>query len=145
MLRLNFSPSAYLTAILVIAHLVTGAILWLVDVPSWASLTGMVLIVASLGYYLHHVALLRAPSSIIEARLRADGGVEMQRRDGSVLIGRLLEGSLVHPYLTTILFLPSRARFARAIAVLPDSLSPAQFRELRVWLKWRTPRAEGDA
>jgi hypothetical protein len=63
-LRLNFSPSAYLTAILVIAHAVTGAILWLVDVPSFASLAGTVVIVVSLSYYLHHVALLRAPSSI---------------------------------------------------------------------------------
>jgi toxin CptA len=61
------------------------------------------------------------------------------------LIGRLLEGSLVHPYLTTILFLPVRGRFARAIVVLPDSLSATQFRELRVWLKWRTPRFEGNA
>jgi toxin CptA len=123
-LRLNFSPSAYLTAILVIAHLMTGAILWLVDVPTFASLAGTVFVVVSLSYYLYHVALLRAPSSIVEARLKADGAVQMQRRDGSVLIGRLLEGSLVHPYLTTILFLPARGRFARAIVVLPDSLSP---------------------
>ena len=135
----------YLVAILVIAHGAAGAVLWLVAIPFFASLAGTVLTIVSLGYYLHRVALLRAPSSIVQARLSADGVVEMQRRDGSVLIGRLLDGSVVHPYLTTILFLPAQRRFGRAIVVLPDSLSAAQFRELRVWLKWRTPRAEGTA
>jgi hypothetical protein len=103
-LRLNFSPSAYLTAILVIAHLMTGAILWLVDVPTFASLAGTVFVVVSLSYYLYHVALLRAPSSIVEARLKAHGAVEMQRRDGSVLIGRLLEVAWFIPILRLFCF-----------------------------------------
>jgi toxin CptA len=142
-LRLNFRPSLYLAVILVIAHAVSAAVLWLVDISLLLRVAGTILMALSLSFYLHRVVLLRAPSSIVAAQLRADGNVEIERRDGSLLQARLLAGSFVHPYLTTILFLPAKARFARAIVVLPDSLPEAQLRELRVWLKWRTPRTEG--
>lgn len=56
--------------------------------------------------------------------------------DGACDRGRVLPDSYVGARITTIVWKPDRARFARAILVLPDMLPAGDFRRLRVLLRY---------
>ena len=51
--------------------------------------------------------------------------------------GELRDGSFVAAWLTIVRWRPAGARFDRTLLVAPDMLSSADFRHLRVILKWR--------
>lgn len=143
MLDLNFSPSRRLAIVLAVAHALSVATLWLMQPPLWTARAGTLLIGISLVFYTRRNALLLAAASVVALRLSADGEVELTQRDGRRVSGRVLPGSFVHPYATSLEFRAEGARFRRALLIAPDHPSPEQFRQLRVWLKWRTPR-KGD-
>ena len=88
-------------------------------------------------FYLRQDGLLQMPHSAIAILLKDDGSIEVTTRDGTTIAGQQVPGSFVHPWFTTVLWRADGARFSRSVIVLPDSLPPDQFRELRVWLKWR--------
>jgi hypothetical protein len=135
-LKLSFAPSRHLAALLLASHGVTIAAVWAMDAAAWVKILLTLSLIASCAFYLR-TALLRSAHSVTGMVVMPDGTVDVALRDGSELHGRLVPGGFVHPGFTTILWLPEKARFARAVPVLPDSLPTATFRELRVWLKWR--------
>lgn len=137
MLRLSFSHSIHLAVLLVAAHLLGIVSAWASDVPAWIKMLASLAVIASGTYHVRKHALLQAPDSVVEMLLKADGSVEITLRNGAAINGRQLSGSFIHPWFTAILWRAEGARFSEAVAVLPDSLPAAQFRELRVWLKWR--------
>ncbi|MDQ3025143.1 MAG: hypothetical protein M3R58_01360 [Pseudomonadota bacterium] len=51
--------------------------------------------------------------------------------------GELRDGSFVAPWLTIVRWRPARARFDRTLLIVADMLPAADFRHLRVILKWR--------
>jgi hypothetical protein len=69
-------------------------------------------------------------------RLDRAGRIEVTTRDGRILQGRVLDGSFVAPWFSTVRWKPDGGRFSRTIAVLPDMLSDEDFRYLRVLLRW---------
>ncbi|MES2354316.1 MAG: protein YgfX [Pseudomonadota bacterium] len=137
MLRLSLSPSRYLAGLLILAHGASIAIVAIIDWPLWFKVLISLGVFASSVFHLQRDALLRSPSSIVAFLLKSDGQIEVTQRNGKILIGQQLKGSFVHPWFTTVLWRAEGARFSRANVILPDSLPAEQFRELRVWLKWR--------
>jgi toxin CptA len=72
-------------------------------------------------------------------RLAADlaGRIEVEGADGRVVTGRLADDSFVAPWLTIVRWRPDGCRLARTVLVVPDAVDPAQFRRLRILLRWR--------
>ncbi len=137
MLRLDFSPSYRLAGVLTLAHGMGLFSLWVTDWPLALKIVVAMLVCASGAFYVRRDALLQAPRSLTSLLLKSDGGTEATQRDGTTLTGRQLPGNFVYPWFTVIAWLPDGARFSRTVAVLSDSLAAEQFRELRVWLRWR--------
>lgn len=83
-------------------------------------------------------ALWAACAVLRTAGIRIDrtGRIEVTTRDGRTKAGRVLDGSFVAPWFTTVRWRPDGSRLSRTIAVLPDMLSGREFRHLRVLLKW---------
>lgn len=135
--HLSFKPSRQLSACLTAGHIVAAACVLSVTLPLW--LRGMLLIALLLS--LLHATAYQAwrawPWSIVALQFEREGGVIVQYRNGAVREARVLSSSFVAPYLTIILLKPKRAWFSRSVVLMPDMLTPALFRSVRVWLKWR--------
>lgn len=71
-------------------------------------------------------------------RVRVDGDHRLLLTSalGETQRGRLLPPTYVGARLTTLVWRPDGRRFARADCVLPDMLSPEEFRRLRVLLRY---------
>ena len=81
--------------------------------------------------------------------LAACRGVALRRRDlvlrgaairlreerGEWRTGQVQDGSFVAPWLTIVRWRAAGERFDRTVAILPDMIDAAQFRELRVLLR----------
>ena len=83
---------------------------------------------------------LRARWSGVE--LRPDGTAAVVDRQGRWSEARILGSSFVSPALTILNLTVAGARLPRSLVVAPDALPAAEFRRLRVWLRWRAARAE---
>ncbi len=111
-------------------------------------------VVAATGATLALVALvpLRLDAAILLATWAACLAIDALRRcrpmrrlaldcSGAVSVdgvaGELRDGSFVAPWLTIVRWRPAGARFDRTLLVLGDMLPAADFRHLRVILKWR--------
>jgi toxin CptA len=81
-------------------------------------------------------ALLRGRRAARAVSLARGGEIAVQDALGCWRTGSLREGSFVAPWLTVIRWRPAGARFDRAVPILPDMLSPDEFRRLRVMLRW---------
>lgn len=137
MLRLDFSPSYGLAGGLIVAHAAALFAVWIIDWPLWLKIAVSATLLASCGLHVRRNALLWSPRSVTALLLKSDGRAEAMLRNGTTMVGMQTSGSFVHPWFTSIIWRPQDFRFSRAIGVLPDSLPAEQFRELRVWLKWR--------
>ncbi|MBW7899976.1 MAG: hypothetical protein H3C26_00740 [Rhodocyclaceae bacterium] len=127
----EIGSSRRLRAALVFAHAAAGAALALADMPPAAALAGFLLLAVSLGYRWR-------PPPPAAYRLGDDG--VLSRIDGADEPLRLdiLPGGLA---LVSLVVVRVRAgegkRRSTALVVLPDSLPAADFRMLRLWLRWR--------
>ncbi len=68
--------------------------------------------------------------------VRGSGEIDVTRPGGRRRSGVLRAGSFVAPWLTLVLWRPRGSRFDRAVVILPDMLGEAEFRRLRVLLRW---------
>lgn len=133
--QFNLQPSLYLAILLIAAHAAALMALYFLPLPSWALAALTVLLLSGLGFYLRRHAWLTAPSSGVMLQLDGDR-VVLTARSGDQLTGQLSGTSLVTPLLTVLNVLPQGEHFTRSVIILPDSLDPESFRQLRVLLKW---------
>jgi hypothetical protein len=137
LLRIELRPSRLLVTALVGAH-AGAATLVFIALSQW----GLRILVAcalgaSLWHAIRHAALRATRSAISEIELRSDGSARVRRRDGRREEVRLSHSTFVAPWLAILVFSRRRWRPARSAVVLRDSVSPEEFRLLRVWLYWR--------
>ena len=136
MLRLTFSPSYYLVTLLSIIHSLAFISIGIIDVVLVIKILSILLIASSWIYYGRR-ALLLTLQAIVAIMIKENGEIEFSLRNGTASQGILVSGSYIHPWFSTICFRKDGKRFYQVIAVLPDMLSQEQFRQLRVWLKWK--------
>ena len=140
MLRLSLKSSRFLAIGLMLGHLAAIGCVAIVPLPLWLKLLLSGTLVASLIHTLtRHAWRIRA-SSIVELQCDRDGLAVIHMRSGEEREARVLGSSFVASYLTIVLLKPSTSRRVSAILILPDTLEPELFRQLRVWLKWRVGR-----
>lgn len=135
--QFNLQPSIYFTIALVVSHGIALAVLVPITLPLWARILLAELVLVSMLYHLWHDAWLLALSSNKTLLLDGDS-VLLVARNGDQVTARILADSLVTPFISVLNVLPQGAYLARSIIILPDSLDAESFRQLRVWLKWKS-------
>lgn len=91
------------------------------------------------------IAGRRLRENACRLRLARDGGLALAAAGEGSDFGavRLMPGATVHPWLTTFRVEGADGR-RRAVLATIDNLDPADFRRLRVFLRWRAGLSEPD-
>lgn len=120
--------SRWLRWALALAHLLALAATLLADPPGLLRSALLAALAASAAFSLRH----RPGASF---RCFPTGEMEILR-DGEWRPAALLPESVVTPTLTVLRYRTAGQRWAESRVILADSLAAADFRRLRVWLKW---------
>ena len=127
-LSLSIKVSRRLLAIQLAAHLVAAAAVLASPIAGWVAAILLVVIGASLAW-------LRVRPPSVGLVLRGDGGLLTVGADGTAIEAVVHPHTLVLSGLVVLVF--RRERRLHALTLLPDSLMAEDFRQLRLWLRWR--------
>ena len=136
MLRLALKPSRQLSAWLLFGHITAAVCVLIVAMPLLLQALLAIVLLLNLIYAMTYQAWRRWPTSIVGLLFERDGGVRVEYRNGTVRAARVLGSSFVAPYLTIVLLKPDQRWLTSTVVILPDTVEPELFRQLRVWLKW---------
>lgn len=139
-LDIALRPSAYLTAILAMAHL--GALGCVLVLPwDWA-VRALLAVPVCLGLLMNLPAVTSTPSRVVTRFRWSRDGLwvvwDGTGRPGQTQAGR---GLLVHPWMTILDFRHRGGRRSRFVVILPDSADPDLRRRLNVRLRMEGLRA----
>lgn len=109
----------------------------ILHIPQLPEFSAMIIITASLVFYAWRIALLRSPQSIVAVELRDGGDCAFKMRDGQWHAARLQGSSFSSPVLTILNLRLNEARHTRNVVIVPDNIESANFRQLRIWLRWK--------
>ena len=129
---LRLKASSRLVVALAAAHSLAALGLVPTSLPLAIKLPFCLALALSLAFSLHRHAL-RMP--ILALTLKADGHLEIERRDGGLIEAQIHPGTTVFPWLV-VLLLRLEGRVL-ALTLPPDALEPEGHRQLRLWLRWR--------
>jgi toxin CptA len=109
-----------------------------VALPSQASvqLPVVAAVIAWAAWTFHVDALHRGRFALTELRLAPDLTLVARMGNGRLRAGHVLASTYVGAWLTTIVWRPDGRRTSRTVLILPDMLSPDDFRQLRVMLRY---------
>ncbi|MDO9470690.1 MAG: hypothetical protein Q7J23_08220 [Nitrosomonas sp.] len=136
-LIIHRKPSYRLAAILSLAHLATAGLLWLLELPLGIQAIAAAALVFSLIYYLRQDALLTANDAVEFFELSSEMQCTLTTRSGESMGCSILGDTFVTPYLTVLNLKPSGKFLTRSVVILPDGIDVEEFRQLRVWLRWK--------
>lgn len=139
-LPLTLRPKSPLTlqVVLLLGHAGAAAMLWPIDLTLEVQSAACSLLLASalaVGIGLHRNCLRNLT-------LRGDGRVELEFADGRRGEASVVAGSTVLPWVVILRIEMGDRKLALLIAA--DMLNAEDFRQLRVWLRWRC-ETEGGA
>lgn len=137
MLDLHLRPSLTLNLILVLAHLLSLGLIWVMPLAIGSQFGISLLVLASYLFYLRRDGLLASPGSIIQLRFDRDGKCTYQTRDGACLEAVILGSTLSTPWLGVLNLKTSERPLARHAVIFPDSADAETLRKLRVLLRWK--------
>ena len=131
-LTIRLRRSRQLDILLLLVHAAALGAVALAALPLWLRLVLLAAIAASAWIAARRQS---GPGPVCSLTLNADGTIDLERSPGSVGKAAVLAQSAVTTSLTVLLLRCDGRR--EALAVLPDSLDPDDFRSLRLWLRWR--------
>jgi toxin CptA len=128
---LPLSPklSQRLLVIQSLAHLVAAGAVLGANLPTWLAAACLLLVGASL-------ARVRRPLQVSSLVLGGDGIIEIVGADGTASEAAVHPHTLVLSFLVVLLY-RQQGRL-RSLTLLEDSLPDGDFRQLRLWLRWRS-------
>jgi len=142
--RVALAPSLVASTLIAVLGCATCVVVTTLplDVPLLAF--AVVAIVAWAADRVRVVALRVGPRAVTSFELRGDLTVIVVNGEGHACAGRVQRDSYVGARLSTIVWRPFGRRRLRTILILPDMLSAADFRRLRVLLRYgRSDVAQG--
>jgi toxin CptA len=143
--RVSLAPSVTASALIAALALGTCGVVSTLPLNGPACALVVALIVLWAVERVRVVALRLGPRAVRGIELRGDLTVVVVSRDGTVCAGRVHRDSYVGPRLSTIVWRPFGRWRLRAIILLPDMLPAADFRRLRVLLRYgRSDVAHGE-
>ncbi|MCX7147823.1 MAG: hypothetical protein NTY05_00200 [Rhodocyclales bacterium] len=132
-LSISIKPSRRLLLIQSLAHVAAAGAVLAATLPSWLAVALLILTGASL-------ARLRQALPVAALVLNGDGGLETVGADGTA------SEAVVHPHTFVLSFLVvllyRQEGRLRSLTLLSDSLAAEDFRQLRLWLRWRSTAAK---
>ena len=144
-LSVSLKPSRRLQLIQSVAHVVAAGAVLTSTIPSWLAVTLLILIGASL-------ARMCRKFPVASLILHGDGRLETVCADALCVPGIPLRGQVtpseaaVHPHTLVLSFLVvllyRQNDRLRSLTLLDDSLAAEDFRQLRLWLRWRSVTAQ---
>lgn len=132
-LTLRLLPSALLATALVVAHVLAAAGLVPTGLPLALKIPLLLVLALSLASCLRR-QVLRHP--VVALTLQADGGLVITRRDGTCAAAQVHPHTTVFPWLS-VLRLRVDGRWL-ALALPRDALNAEDYRQLRLWLRWKS-------
>ena len=142
MLTIAVGPSRRLAGLLAGMHAFAAALFWLAPLPHWLAVLLTAVLLGSAWSTLRRHGFRTRQHSLIALRLDADCRCEFQTRAGAWHEAALLGSSFVAPYLTVLNLKPAGGRLVKHLVILPDAVNAEDFRQLRVWLKWRCSKMD---
>ena len=150
LLVIRLKSSKRLALTLTFAHFTAIGLMWPLDLHILVRLLGILLLAASLAFYVKRYAWLASPGSVTGLELLDDMTCVVKTRQGKNIACALLGSSFVAPYLTVLEFKPLeplplwQSLFAsHSIVILPDGINAEDFRKLRVLLRWKWKDSKG--
>ena len=133
---IELQHSHFLTLLLVLFH--TLAVGSVIALPcDWLLRSVLLLVIGwSLCYSLR-------PPRILGLRISWQDGLVARLGDGNHVALTALPDSTVFPRLIVLRLRVGEEKRVSSLALLPDQMSAAQFRWLRLWLRWHTEPKEG--
>ena len=131
-LSVSLKPSRRLLVIQSVAHLVAAGAVLAANLPAWLAAFLLLLTGGSL-------ARMRRPLQVSSLVLGGDGGIQIVGADGTANEAVVHPHTVVLPFLVVLLY-RSEGRL-RSLTLLGDSLADEDFRQLRLWLRWRPAAA----
>lgn len=122
--------SRRLLLIQVLAHFGAMAAVFIATIPAWLAALSLATLLLSLAH------LRRAPA-ILALNVQGDGRLEKVGADGTAVEIVLHPHTRVLPFLVVLLFKQAPSRRLQSLTLLADSLDAEDFRQLRLWLRWR--------
>jgi len=140
--EIRLRPSRRLLALLAAAHLGALAIALAMPLTAWGKAALALAISASMGHAIRRHALLHGRDTVVALKISRDG-LQAETPNGVWFPTIVQDSTFVAPWLTVLsLKLPHR-RLAAHVVLLPDMLTPDEFRRLRAWLRWTDARTHG--
>lgn len=112
--------------------------LWVSPLTLWLAIGLSALVLLAYLYAIAQHALLILPSSVIQVHITAKGQCFIKTQQPAHEQANevvLMAESVVHPYLTTLLYRTGRWRY-QAVIISQDRVDAEAFRALRVWMLW---------
>lgn len=128
-LSVSLKPSQRLLVAQSLAHLIAAGAVLAANLPAWLAAFLLLLTGASL-------ARMRRPLSVASLVLNGDGSIETVGADGTASKAVVHPHTLVLSFLVVLLY--SEQGRVRSLTLLGDSLPDEDFRQLRLWLRWRS-------
>lgn len=136
-LPIHRKPSYRLAIMLGLSHFAAAGILWPLMLPLGIKIIVIVMLIISLVYYLRQDALLAADNAVVVVELLDGIQCMLITRSGESMACSILSSTFVAPYLTVLNLQPVGKFFVRSIVILPGAVDAEEFRQLRVWLRWK--------
>jgi hypothetical protein len=139
-LQVDLRPSLKLAGLLAVVHVLALAAVWV-------SLAGLPQVLVGFGVLLSGAGCLaevlqRSPRAALALQLQEDGGASWRDRNGRWHEGRLGSDHFVSAAFVVLGF-DQTGRGRKWLVIIGDSVSPEDFRRLRVWLRWRREAGSG--
>ena len=142
--RVALAPSFVASSLIAALGCATCAVVATLPLDTPLTALAVVAIIAWASDRVRVVALRIGPHAVQGLELRADLTVVVLTGDGRTRAGRVHRDSYVGARLSTIVWRPFGKRRLRTILILPDMLPAADFRRLRVLLRYgRSDVAQG--
>ena len=140
----RWQPSRWLLAAYLSAQLLALSALYLLDIPTWALLGGVLLCIVHGFWVIPSRILLSRPSAFTALRRDADGWQLWNQQNGWQAV-QLRRDSMALPLLVVLRFRlagkgGSASRWARGLCIPRDAMAPDAHRRLRVRLKFSRRR-----
>jgi hypothetical protein len=144
-LSLAIKPSRRLLVIQSIAHIVAAGAVLAANLPSWLVVMLLMLIGASLAH-LRHMPVVTGLVLSGDGRLQTVGACRPAKRNSRQTESGTASDAVVHPHTFVLSFLVvllyRQEGRLRSLTLLGDSLGTDDFRQLRLWLRWRCGAAK---
>ena len=133
--RYTIRPSRILTAFLLLSSALLVALLYHSPLPFYWCLAGALGVLLAFGFVLLRDARLRYSKSWVAFELAPQGRLSLIPRKGASVQGKVDRSTFVTPYLV-LLNTTTDSGKRHSVVIMPDSMGEADFRRLRVRLRW---------